>query len=250
MEGIESESYHRTQQPITEAWLGQTKEWVFSEPQTFWEVGRGGYFLPLLTFSLPASLRSSASRFLSFSALETFCSKKSSSFWMTEPITHHEYYVQVLKRVGREAKIRDHEKWFGASVAALLCCILWSQRAVFSQRPSWRLGNGSDLMLLSLSFSTDKTGIIKIAVCTYFRVLFRESNDIVCKVVVSWQQINHHLCWRNEEYIWIVQGGDRKHNSEISQGYSVMKFPVLSGLMSSHLMQWTAVYFISLNLFK
>lgn len=172
MEGIESESYHRTQQPITEAWLGQTKEWVFSEPQTFWEVGRGGYFLPLLTFSLPASLRSSASRFLSFSALETFCSKKSSSFWMTEPITHHEYYVQVLKRVGREAKIRDHEKWFGASVAALLCCILWSQRAVFSQRPSWRLGNGPDLMLLSLSFSTDKTGIIKIAVCTYFRVLF------------------------------------------------------------------------------
>ena len=40
------------------------------------------------------------------------------------------------------------------------------------------------------------------------------------------------------------QVGGRKGTSETSQGYSVMKFPVISELMSSRLMQWTAVYFI------
>ena len=42
--------------------------------------------LPLLNARSPtASLRAQASYFLSFFFLESFCSKESSSFWMTEP---------------------------------------------------------------------------------------------------------------------------------------------------------------------
>lgn len=61
--------------------------------------------------------------------------------------------------------------------------------------------------------------------------------------------MNRRLCWRNEGCVWIVQGGDREHTSEISQGYSVLKPPVLSGLMSSHLKHWTAVYVILLKVY-
>lgn len=61
--------------------------------------------------------------------------------------------------------------------------------------------------------------------------------------------MNRRLCWRNEGCVWIVQGGDREQTSEISQGYSVLKSPVISGLMSSHLKHGTAVYFIWLKIY-
>lgn len=92
------------------------------------------------------------------------------------------------------------------------------------------LGNEPEtLTSWSPCFCICKTRRIKIAVCTSEHCSENEMSCCArrqsCDCIASAGEI--------KKCIWIAQGGRRKPASKISQGLSMMKFPVISGLRSS-----------------